>query len=206
MIDILSALRAGMAIYKIAEWFLEDVFNEIGRVYIDMAEAHMASAQQAFMAFRNSRDPESEIRSAMNHLRDSYNIYAKAVRRTVEERFMLFWTFESKPDCRHKSCLLVVNIATVLSLLYRELGEVENAREWRRAALGSFDYYAENYFSDPLIHYHLMSISKEYVDERQGGNVRNPRTELYISLKGHQYVENKLNEERERLGEILGVG
>src|SRR4051794_34389912 len=105
MIDILSALRGGITIYNIVEWFLSDVFDEIGKVYVDMAEAHLASAQQAFIASRNSRDPESEIRSAMKHLRDSYNIYAKAVRRTVEKRVMLFWTFESRPDCCHETCL-----------------------------------------------------------------------------------------------------
>lgn len=110
MTDIIQAIKTGKSIYKALEFFLSDIYDEIGKVYTDLADGHFLSANQAYKAYQNSNNPELEIRAIINHLRDAHNIYHTLVRRTKTATFLLVWSATSKPDCNNKTTALTTNI------------------------------------------------------------------------------------------------
>ncbi len=201
MADIISSLKAGMTIYKVIEWFFSDVYDEIGKVYIDMAEAHFSSAEQAFKAYKKSKKPETEIRVLLSHLRDAYNIYDKVVRRTVTETQMIFWSSTSKPHCSNKNTQLVVDLAIMISFIYRDLGEISNAEDWSKLALRSFEYHQENYEPD---YYELIKINSKYgYTKRRRTSRYEYTTYCYVSDEGKEFARNRLRTQKKELQRIL---
>lgn len=207
MIDIISTVQTGAAIYKIAAFFLSDVFDEIGQVYVDMADSHLKSAQQAFGACEKSTDPESEIRAGLSHLRDSYNIYSTAIHREVTKGILIF-KHTDRPHLNDKICPVAINIAALISLLYRELGEVKNANDWRTEASESYDFYIDNYYFDEDGGHdtrslrNLAAIDKDYVTVERIVTTNYPAESTEISRKGREYIR-ELREEKKKLMELL---
>lgn len=204
MADIISTLKTGVAIYKVAAFFLSDVFDEIGQVYLDMAESHLRSAHQAFEACENSSDRESEVRAGLSHMRDSYNIYSKAIRREVPSGFGWFKIIK-RPHLNRHICPVAINIAALISLLYRELDEVENARNWRTEAAESYDFYIVNYFFDEKGYHdtrNLATIDKSFIIIEHSSTTNYPVQSEEISGKGREYIK-QLKEDKDKLLELL---
>jgi len=201
MLDILTAIKTGMSIYKVVELFLVEIYDEIGKVYIDLADAHFLSAKQAYKAYRNSSNPEAEIRAIINHLRDSHNIYYSLVRRTETTTFLLFMKVTNKPSCNNKTTNLTTDIAAIISLLYLELGEIDNARDWKRQSLENFNYHEMNYELDFI---ELSKINPEFAYRKSRplpGCVFN--MEDFISDKGKDYAMDCLRKKKSGLLNIL---
>jgi hypothetical protein len=182
---------------------LDDVYDEIGKTYVDMAGAHFASASQSMKAVKKSNNPDTEIRSTIGHFRDSYNIYYKAIRRSVTNRGVIFFweKHTSTPDCKRELNKLTCDIATIISLLYQKLGEIDNAKYWRTNAIKSFDYYADNYWPK---YSELFKINKKYVyvTEQHIGRGRYQK-EYRISEKGREYIKKHLKSKRNKLKKTL---
>ena len=202
MINIIQSIKAGMTVYKAVQLLINDAYDELGSVYINMADAHFKSAEQSFKAYANSKDPNTEIRLGINHLRDSYNIYHTAIRRFVTRRLLIFWTYDDYPNRENKTNLLVTNIAAMISLLYKELGEFENAKAWKIKALDSFEYYSKYY--KPVLN-ELKAINSNYVEERKSESSSTGITtkSLYITDTGKHFVVNRLNTQKNEMNELL---
>lgn len=192
-----------MTIYKIIDSLFANIYDEIGKVYLDMAESHLSSAKQAYKAYQNSRNPETEIRVLLNHLRDTYNIYNKAVRRKVTETTLIFWSSTSKLQCSNENTLLVVNIATIISFLYKELNELKNARDWGVLAVTSFDYHSENYKPQ---YRELVNINPYYgYTKRERTSRYEYTTYCYVSDQGIRYAKDRLETQKRELKEMFNL-
>ncbi|MEA5259762.1 hypothetical protein VB264_18340 [Arcicella aquatica] len=204
MINVIHSIKAGMTVYKVVQLLINDAYDELGSVYINMADSHFKSAEQSFKAYYNSNDPNTEIRLGINHLRDSYNIYYTAIRRSVEKRLLIFWTYNDFPYRENKTTLLVTNIAAMISLFYKELGEFENAKAWKIKALDSFEYYSEFYKPDMN---ELKAINSAYVIERKSESSSTGIRTIYLEITdiGKQFVTKRLNTQKDDIDKLLSL-
>lgn len=135
---------------------IKEIRNELNQVYSDIASAHFNSAIQAFSAAANSRDFGHEVRNGIAHLRDTYNIYELALRRRKKRKSWFGFGPEIDEgyvisgDERAKIYLGNSQIATLISLNYNELGELDNSRTWKSRAINDCDEYAKIVFSDDI--------------------------------------------------------
>nr|QNO49611.1 hypothetical protein AIHMFPNM_00012 [Methanosarcinales archaeon ANME-2c ERB4] len=104
MSEIACLWSAGAKVYGAISLSLEieGIHQRISLIYTNMADAHWKSAKQALTAFRNSEAPDAEIRSAIGHLMEAYNILQVAVETKITERIFIifkpkFPTQKSKP-------------------------------------------------------------------------------------------------------------
>lgn len=119
-------LRVGASLYTAHTTSQEigTLHERITQVYRDVPGGHINSARQALEAAPHSREPTAEIRSAVGHLRDAYNMYNISASRTRKERF-LFFTYEV-PLFKYKNLAdpyeTITIIAATLCLMYQYLG------------------------------------------------------------------------------------
>lgn len=156
----IKKIELGYKFYKAISSMFEDIKGEIKQMYINMAKIHLTSAQQAIEASSTSRKPSIEIYSAINHLRDSYNIYMLLLNKTEITRFLFFetgWREYLKGKDREDVTELVLKIATMITMSYQNLKESENASHWREITLKIYD---------EIIAGKIRSESYEYVPVR----------------------------------------
>lgn len=128
---------------------IEIIRLEISEVYKDIALSHFSSASQAIMASSSSHNSDQEIRNAIAHLRDAFNIINSLLHKKIKKKFLIFESEIDAIENRRDRMTLNIDlckISAIVSILYSEFGENKNASEWKEKSIRSFDIY----FNDEL--------------------------------------------------------
>jgi hypothetical protein len=122
--------------------YIAEMQRDLCAILVEISEAHFESALQAIRAYEVSRR-QTEIESAITHLRDVFNIAKRATNKEVRYSYLFGLISGSKPAYRHSERIMIIlylsMIAKLISRIYLLLGETENAEFWLKQgrALGS---------------------------------------------------------------------
>jgi hypothetical protein len=167
---IVSSYKGILLNSKIGE-IVENVKMLISNVYKDIGQAHFDAAKDALSSARDvSRTQKKvEINSAINHLRDAYFINYQLIEMKRSEKISFFGLFSEnieKPVIafEHKVLLFksLTDIATLLSLCYRDIGETNSFKMWKERASDNFDKYLDLYSIDISMN-DLSKINSNFV-------------------------------------------
>ncbi|WP_353952525.1 hypothetical protein V6K52_03510 [Knoellia sp. S7-12] len=117
---------------------IEAIWKGLLETYGDISQAHFKSARQAVVSAEHSRAPEQELRHAIAHLRDAFNIYESLLEKKKTQRLLLVikWEVPVVSDLeRDIVCARLAEVAALMHGLYRRIGEPENAGKARDLAL-----------------------------------------------------------------------
>ncbi len=138
---------------------LEDVKKDLYKIYTDIAEVHFTSAIQAFKASMYSKCQEDEIRNAISHLRDVFNIYDRIRNKKVKTTFLgliteeeYLFTDAKKYEISRNLC----KISSIISMSYALIGEGYNAKDLEEKGLSGNSYYSS--YSVKTMRYHFFPI------------------------------------------------
>jgi hypothetical protein len=145
---------------------IEEIYATISQVYEDVSDAHFESACMALRASKGSKAPELEIRSAVGHLRDAYNVLKKQQERPQRKSLGTFLLEKIYGDdetvgLAMNHCEAAVRIATAQYLLYVALAEEPNMRYWRTIAIGDLERYFRVYRPNAA---ELYSIDRRFAE------------------------------------------
>lgn len=196
---------------------IDNLHTRITEIYKDISEGHIDSARQAFQAAVNSKSPNSEIRSAIIHLRDAYNIYKIVIPKTKRERFLFFSynadVFSKKEQSKIYD--IISRVAALICISYRGLGKSKNADRWRANALDDFDEHLRrldyliqrvgsawqelDYPPDGTYLNELWKIDKKFVKSHitASAQVGRAGTHFEITSSGERYFEEDKEKQRD---------
>jgi hypothetical protein len=115
--------------------YIDKIQRGLCTILIEIAEAHFESASQAARAFSAS-GRQSEMESAIAHLRDVFNIARKSIYKEKSYSHLFGLISGSKPvysfSERIAIILYLAMIAKLISRIYLFLGEPRNSDMWLR--------------------------------------------------------------------------
>ncbi len=152
------------------ETLISRIRKELNQIYSDVATANFEAAQFAFKAAGNSRNAEQEVRSGIGHLRAAYFTYEKLLTKMRTTNFLFFKSEKPVLDDSSKQQVMekLAEIANMISLSYNELGERENANEWKQ--------FASKYFGlSEKVFFEALRRNLEAIEEMYPEYVRNVR-------------------------------
>jgi len=197
---LLTLAGGGHSLYRSAraQKILEEIQESLRDVYTDNAESHFQSAADAFAAARHSRSPNEEIRDAIAHLRDAFNIVQPLLMKTKTKGILFFAEVVPVIDeeNRRKVRARLFEIATAIAVTYADLREKTNGRAWKRKALDYLDDYCDEQTAFLTPTYLREHVSKRLVEQRSStgcegtmSHVRFTTSTWYIlSDAGKQYL------------------
>jgi hypothetical protein len=114
---------------------IRQIKRDLNQLKIDIANAHLRSAEQALATYLNSNGRKSELSSCAGHLRDVYNISRDARDKVIQNSY-LFGIFSSRENAFDPTeqtfiTLYLALIARVLCDIYILMNENSNADLWR---------------------------------------------------------------------------
>ena len=145
---------------------LSCIYKSIANVYSDISEAHFKSAKQAIIAAKTSNDSNMEIRIAIGHLRDSYNVLMSLENKTRKIRSFLFQVTEKEIiENKYRFWEQLSFLSSILSVLYKNIEEYENASFWEKCSLDTYSKAIEILTIYDLPYSVLESINPDYITE-----------------------------------------
>lgn len=197
---------------------LDEVRSEINQVYKDISGSHFQSAIQAIETASISKNPEQEIRNAISHLRDSYNIIDSLLNKKTKKSFLLFISYtEVQVKKVGERMILKINLSKIsatISYLYTILDETIASKKWKEISLNNFDEYYQRdygyncdflYVNDQGKSISYMDLSDTYKDKyvvittKPVGSMAVTSTDVRLSPAGESYVKKYRRKQRERL-------
>ena len=213
---VLAVARRAQRLYQTSEaaQVIAELWNALKDVHADVARAHFASAQSAFAAAAESRDPALEVRSAIAHLRDAFHVYqALLQRRRTRRRFIFFAESVSvlNPSETVRVEGSLFEIALCIALTYVDLGERENALTWKVAVETYLTGYLEaatiGFTADYLhsIDRNLVEMKGRMVYEPSGYSTSKFKYETWFEVNdaGRAYIKETKRELVEKTNEIF---
>lgn len=144
---------------------IDNLNMRITDVYSDMANAHFEAARDALLAVECSNAPESEMRAAIGHLREAFNILRQIVDKKITRHYLIFFKNEEYAVGNREAlyqCLAY--LSALISIIYSSLKERENALKWKEEASGSYLSFLENIEINPAA---LKRIDEKFVWENE---------------------------------------
>lgn len=139
--QIVGYISTGKDALAIIEMLLKQESSIIRAV----ADAHRKSAEQAIRAAKMG-NYEQHTRVALGHLRDVYNLLCSEGTKKPSFWNQLnegFGGTSTRTAVGQRIYKEAAEIAALISRKHRDLGEWNNAQDWKEHAMSSFDKYAE---------------------------------------------------------------
>jgi hypothetical protein len=193
----------------------ENIHQRISDVYSDIADAHLEAARDAILAVEYSKSPSLEIRAAIGHMREAFNILKQVVDKKIENQFLIFFTREKYVMKNRKdSYKCLAYLSALISIMYSSLQEPENANRWKHESSVLFLNYNEfvTLTAEELksIDMNLVNADYDYGKQVSYSAYQDWETDYdtiiwnyEINEKGYQYIKNwKLKLHKNFLHEI----
>jgi hypothetical protein len=192
-----------------AERIIDEIWRTIKGAYADLANAHFKSAQSAFAAVQNSIEPNHQVRIAIGHLTDAFNIYEVLLTKTKTNITLFFFreeipvvSVEDSPQI--KMCLF--EIATCIAINYADVGELENGKMWKAKAMKYMSDYLNAktaYLDGEYIYNNVNETFVEVITGRctahisgSGAVYQEDYTDYHLNGLGQSYIEQQKEEVR----------
>ena len=191
-LDLTIPFKLLLSLQKKQEFsfFIKYINERVNEVYINIANAHFNSATQALESASYSSSSDIELRDAISHLRDAYNIYDADISKTLNKKVLLFFNETEDIYKLHQKAeirLIQTLIAKLIALLYMEMNEIHNAVRWKSEALSKFNYYIEIYRGKKFKDYKHNSHLFQFPLELSTFTPEEPHLKLFKSLN-HNYI------------------
>lgn len=210
-----TVLKSGSALELNSE--IDAIYVFMSSIYEDVCCMHYESAKEAICAGFNSKDYLVELRIAKDNLVSAYSL-AKRIR-TIKrkKRFLFLFTSESnvlRKEDEREYFLYLSKIAAYICMIYKKIGEGENAARWEREAFWQFDNFLDKILSDDDLE-KLSKIDPNYVIEyerQMGGNSLDmgyqeiTYIECKMSRSGKAYMREKMRQFMDDFKESLSRG
>ena len=120
--EIMARLGSFASKAQVIEAGLDFIKEESDDIFRKIAEVHGRSARQSLETAKRSNAKDQEIRVAIGHFRDTYNF----LERDNEQMFSILR--------RGDNIRAMMEIASIISIHYRCIGDLAGAREWAERA------------------------------------------------------------------------
>jgi hypothetical protein len=178
------------------------IFCQIKTIYSDISDASIAAAKAALKSENSLHNWEKCIEIAIPHLVAAYAISKKALGLTKKTRFLLLFTSDEyliPENERHNYLSYTALLSGEISLLYKIIGQLTNAKDWHNVAVSDYQTALNMLYSDLI---YLKSLDSSYVNERDEmvdegsfpARCDRPSTFLHtieITEKGKRYIDNE---------------
>ena len=143
MIEFITYWKIGCSVYNTIsiKEEIDNIYDAIANVYSDISYAHIKSAKQSLKSALKSSNPNSDIKDAINSLRNSYNIINGALKSTREKKFLLIVPAEVYVIPYGKRFFLkkaISYVAAIISMLYGGIDKQEEALIWKKKAFKKY--------------------------------------------------------------------